>query len=356
MTTLRILHLSDTHLMGDGTLHGGVVDTVAAYRCTLDAFENAGPLDLVVLSGDVSDDGSPASYSTLRSLTGDFAARHGAVAVYAMGNHDQRGGFRAVLGSGHPGSGHPGTATVSSAADTSTPAGVEMPIFGVSEVAGYRIITVDSSVPGRTHGHVDAAQLEWLRAQLATNSGHGTVVVVHHPPVEPVTALHQGIELINPDELADALAGSDTVAILSGHYHHHLTDVLAAGSGTIPVVVTSGVVNSNDVLAPAGHERAGAGSGGTLITLSALPGGEMARPAMRVRTLPVRIHLPPEVSPELVFDLAPPAVAGISAAIAVAPAELLAAGFPAPLKADRAVADHEGTSGAVADREGASGV
>lgn len=335
MTTLRILHLSDTHLMGDGTLHGGVVDTVAAYRCTLDAFEDAGSLDLVVLSGDVSDDGTPASYSILRSLTGDFAARHGAVAVYAMGNHDQRGGFRAVLGSGHP----------SSAADASTPAGVEGPVFGVSEVAGYRIITVDSSVPGRTHGHVDAAQLEWLRTELATDSGHGTVVVVHHPPVEPVTALHQGIELINPDELADALAGSDTVAILSGHYHHHLTDVVAAGSGTIPVVVTSGVVNSNDVLAPAGHERAGAGSGGSLITLSALPGGAIARPATRVRTLPVRIHLPPEVSPELVFDLAPPAVAGISAAIAVAPAELLAAGLPAPLGEDSAVADREGASG-----------
>lgn len=330
--------------MGDGALHGGVVDTVAAYRCTLESFENAGPLDLVVLSGDVSDDGSPASYRILRSLTGDFAARHGAVAVYAMGNHDQRTGFRAVLGSGHPGTG----------ADSSTAAGLDVaaglyaangvdaatgldaaaqtPLFGVSEVAGYRIITVDSSVPGRTHGQVDAAQLEWLRAELATDSGHGTVVVIHHPPVEPVTALHQGIELINPDELADALAGSDTVAILSGHYHHHMTDVFAAGSGTIPVVVTSGVVNSNDVLAPAGHERAGAGSGGTLVTLSPLPGGALARqrPAARVRTLPVRIHLPPEVSPELVFDLAPPAVAGISAAIAVAPAELLGAGRPAP--------------------------
>ncbi|MDD0858665.1 hypothetical protein NHF46_14780 [Arthrobacter alpinus] len=45
----------------------------------------------------MSDDGSPASNCTLRSLTRDFASRHGAVAIYAMGSHDQRAGFRAAV-------------------------------------------------------------------------------------------------------------------------------------------------------------------------------------------------------------------------------------------------------------------
>lgn len=310
MTRLRILHLSDTHLMDGGALHQGTVDTVAAYRRTLDAFENAGPLDLVVVSGDASDDGSPASYRTLRSLTGDFASRHGAVAVYAMGNHDQRSGFRAVLGTGHPGS-----EVERSAADA--------PIVGVSEVAGYRIITLDSSVPGRTHGHVDATQLAWLRSELSTNRGHGSVIVIHHPPVEPVTPLHQGIELLNAAELAEVLADTDTVALLSGHYHHHLTDILAAGSRSIPVVVTSGIVNSNDVLASPGHERAVAGSGGTLVTISALSGMEPSRQGTvaRVRTLPIRFHLPKDVSPDVVFDLDGATVASISEKIAATPAE-----------------------------------
>ena len=310
MTSLRILHLSDTHLMDGGALHEGAVDTVAAYRHTLEAFENAGPLDLVVVSGDASDDGSPGSYRTLRSLTEDFAGRHGALAVYAMGNHDQRSGFRAVLGNGHPGSEVEGSAA-------------EAPIVGVSQVAGYRIITLDSSVPGRTHGHVDATQLAWLKSELSANHGHGSVVVIHHPPVEPVTPLHQGIELINAAELAAALAGTDTVAILSGHYHHHLTDSLAAGSGSIPVVVTSGIVNSNDVLASPGHERAVAGSGGTLVTISALSGTEAARhgTVARVRTLPYRFHLPKDVSPGVVFDLDGATVAGIAGKIAATPEE-----------------------------------
>lgn len=318
MTALRILHLSDTHLMGSETLHSGAVDTVAAYTFILEAFENAGPLDLVVVSGDASDDGSPASYGILRSLTGDFAARHGAVAIYAMGNHDERAGFREVLGNGHPGE---------VAASPSGFAGMDAPVVGFSEVAGYRILTLDSSVPGRTHGFLDAAQLDWLRLVLAKDSPHGTVLVIHHPPVPPLTALHQGIELINAPALAQALEGSDVLAILSGHYHHHLMDMFNTGSGVIPVVVTAGVVNTNDVLAPPGHERALAGSGGTLLTLTSVPATEHSTGGRTLlRTVPIHRTLPPVITPAVVFDLDPDAVAGISATIAATDAELLASG------------------------------
>lgn len=318
MSQLRILHLSDSHLMDGGALHEGTVDTVAAYRFTLESFENAGPLDLVVVSGDVSDDGSPASYRIMRSLTADFATRHGAVAVYAMGNHDQRAGFREVLGDGH--------------GDGGMPAVEHTAIVGTSHVAGYRIITLDSSVPGRTHGHVTGEQLTWLRSQLATHHGNGTVVVIHHPPVEPVTTLHQGIGLLNASEFADALAETDTVAILSGHYHHHLSDVLVAGSTSIPVIVTSGIVNSNDVLAKAGHERALAGSGGTLITVSSLPAeassNQQGTAMARVRSLPLRFQLPVSISPPLVFDLDKALVDGISRKISATTAEREAAHRP----------------------------
>ncbi|WP_104092297.1 metallophosphoesterase [Arthrobacter sp. GMC3] len=323
MSALRILHLSDTHLLGTDALHSGLVDTVAAYKFTLSAFENAGPLDLVVVSGDVSDDGSPASYEVLRSLTGDFAARHGAQAIYAMGNHDERAGFRHVLGNGHPNSGVQGLAVDE---------GVQGPIVGVSEVAGYRIITLDSSVPGRTHGFLESAQLDWLRTVLASKSSLGSVLVIHHPPVPPVTALHQGIELINSPALAEVLRDSDVLAILSGHYHHHLTDSLWTGSDTIPVVVTSGVVNSNDALAPAGHERAIAGTGGTLITVSAMESpanGTVGR--ARIRTMPINRALPQEISPAVVFDLGPDTVVDISAKIAATDADrLLAASTHTP--------------------------
>src|SRR5512133_296719 len=87
---LRILHLSDSHLFGDDTLQYDRVDTLAALRRVL---ERAGVLDradVVVLSGDLSNDGSAESYRRLRALVEPWAAARGAVVVYAMGNHDLR--------------------------------------------------------------------------------------------------------------------------------------------------------------------------------------------------------------------------------------------------------------------------
>lgn len=308
MTCLRILHLSDTHLLAGAARHEGLVDTVAALRFTLAGLENAGQLDLVVASGDVSDDGSVESYSTLNQLIGDFAARHGAAVVYAMGNHDQRAGFWEVLGTGHD--------------PKLAPSAVEPvkfdggPITGVSLVNGFKVISLDSSVPGRTHGFLDEDQLQWLRTvsqpsgtqQLAPN---GSIVVVHHPPVPPVTPLHHGIELQNPQDLARALEGSDVVAIFSGHYHHPLVDSLVVGPRRIPAIVAGGVVNSNDLLARPGHERATAGGNASLVTLEA----PKAAVAANVRVAPLRITLPANVSPPEIFDLDKEKIVTIAAAI-----------------------------------------
>ncbi|WP_051389048.1 metallophosphoesterase [Arthrobacter sp. 35W] len=304
---LRILHLSDTHLLGGGGRHSGVVDTVSAYAGALARFDAIGPLDLVVVSGDVSDDGSESSYRTVRGLTEAFAGRHGAVAVYAMGNHDEPEGFRAVLGCGHPERAQPYASGGSPGA-----------IAGISVVRGWRVVTLDSSVPGRTHGHLDAAQLDWLRAMLAVDAPHGTVVVVHHPPVPPATPLHQGIGLLNPGALAAALAGTDAAVVLSGHYHHHLVDSFDAGGRQVPVVVAAGIVNHNDLLAPPGHERAADGGGAVLLELHPL--APAVRGGARLRILPV----PPPPGPAH-FDLSPDAVADIAARIAATPAERAAA-------------------------------
>lgn len=304
MTSLRILHLSDTHLMSGDQRHQGVVDTVGALRTTLSSLEAIEDIDLVVLSGDVSDDGAPQSYETLAQLVGDFASAHGAPVVYAMGNHDQRDGFQQILGNGHPGQNQDAAALALGSSGG--------PLLGSTEVKGFRVITLDSSVPEHTHGYLDPGQLDWLRAQLRQPAPNGSIVVVHHPPVPPLTALHHGIELQNPSDLVDALPASEVVAILSGHYHHSLVDALDIDGVPVPVVVAGGVVNSNDVLAGAGHERATSGGNATLITIHSASG---PRSTPTVRVVPLHIPLPESISPEEVFDLDAQAVAAISASI-----------------------------------------
>jgi Icc protein len=260
---LSILHLSDTHLFGDDSLHYGRVDTFAALARTLEQISDIGTLDLLVVSGDLSDDGSPHAYERLRSALEPWAAARNAGVVYSMGNHDDRSAFRRVLGDGH---GNYVDASLSGTVDA------------VSTVGPWRVVTLDTSVPGAGYGELDDRQLRWLADLLSNPAQAGTILIMHHPPVPASTALLQSLELYNPEDLLDIVRGSDVRVILSGHYHHAVVDSFAG----VPVIVSPGIANSTDVLAPEGTERAVIGSGGTLVTVT----GDA------VRSLPVRSYGP----------------------------------------------------------------
>lgn len=232
---LTILHLSDTHLAGDGSRHYGMVDTGAALRRVLRRAETLRGIDVVVMSGDLSDDGSAESYRLLQTVIAPWAEDRGAPVLQVMGNHDVRAGFESVLGAR----------------------------TGVVRVGGVRFLRLDSSVPGFGYGLVDAVQLGWLRDELRTPAEHGSVVVLHHPPVAARTPLLRALELQNPDELLDTFAGSDVRLVLAGHFHHPLATTVRG----IPLVVAPGITNTTDVLAAPGHERAVMGSGAALVTL-----------------------------------------------------------------------------------------
>lgn len=235
MDAMRIVHVSDTHLFGDGSLHYGIVDTGAALQRVLDRAEQVSNVDAVVLSGDISDDGSNESYRRARDLVEPWAKRHGAQPVYVMGNHDMRAGFEAVLGAR----------------------------TGAATVAGLRIIRLDSSVPRAGYGRIDTEQLEWLRRELKSNTD--SVIVLHHPPTAAYSPLLAALQLTNPAPLLAACRAGRVRAILAGHYHHPL----AAIEGGIPVLVAPGVANTTDVWAAHGHERATVGSGFAVIDIPA---------------------------------------------------------------------------------------
>jgi 3',5'-cyclic AMP phosphodiesterase CpdA len=134
----------------------------------------------------------------------------------------------------------------------------------VTMVAGYRIITLDSLIPGSQHGRIGTAQLAWLRAVLAEPAPHGSILAFHHPPVVvPGVAVQHALGLRNAPELAEVIGGADVRLLLCGHFHLQLFGMLAG----VPVWVTPGVLNRIDLTATPGSVRAVKGASASLIDL-----------------------------------------------------------------------------------------
>ncbi|SDT02417.1 metallophosphoesterase [Actinoplanes derwentensis] len=242
----RLLHLSDTHL-----LHPAV-DAAAALDRILFDVRHVPAIDAVVVSGDLADDGSAEGCGILLRKVGDFARERGIPHLYCTGNHDSRDAFRAVFGSGHR----------DFNGDDIGRTGPDC--AAVSEVAGLRVITLDSLVPGEVHGRVSDDQLEWLRALLAEPAPAGSVVVLHHPPIAPQwSEWMQTINLRDADRLAEVIAGRDVQAVLCGHFHLQLSGVLRG----VPVWAGPGVVSRLDLTAPPHLMRVVQGAGATIVDL-----------------------------------------------------------------------------------------
>lgn len=255
---MRILHLSDTHLdRFDGPNRHGV-NATQALRQMLADLATAPEIDVVIVSGDIADDGSPEAYATARDLIGAYASARNVPVVYSTGNHDERTAFAKVLGSGHL------DALGGDRADTAIET-VANERAAVSLVDGYRVVTLDSMVPGKGYGWISDAQLAWLRDVLKTPAPRGTVLVFHHPPITLDVPVQRALGLRNPEALADAVRGGDVQIMLCGHFHLQIFGFLESTA----VWVTPGVVSRIDLTAAPGTERAVRGASATLVELGA---------------------------------------------------------------------------------------
>ncbi len=220
-----LAHLSDPHLLADGSLLHGRIDTAHQLRGCLERIEgSAEQIDAIVISGDLTDSADPAAYALVRELVEPVARRLGAQVVWAGGNHDERRPLALAL----------------FATDTDAPPDT------VTVIRGLRIIAVDTALPGRHDGGLSDEQFHWLIKELAAPVEHGTVLVMHHPPLIYRSPWMQLLDFGQVGRLRDALAGTDVRVILSGHLHVPTFGLL----GTIPVHVAGGVSYADDVGAP----------------------------------------------------------------------------------------------------------
>jgi 3',5'-cyclic AMP phosphodiesterase CpdA len=205
-----IAHVSDTHL--DGTARSEErTRRVMAY---LDALP--GPIDAVLVTGDIADHGLPAEYEQVRKL---FDIRH--PVLLTPGNHDRREAYREVL-LGEPPSG--------------------APVNDVREVGGALFALCDSTIPGEDGGLLADETLGWLDGVLAGVPRRMPVFVCfHHPPVTLSLPLVDGIRQRGEDRLAAITARYPQVAaFLCGHAHTAAASTFAGR----PLLVAPGVIST----------------------------------------------------------------------------------------------------------------
>lgn len=220
-----IAHISDPHLLAGGALQYGHVDTEARLAAALARLARLTPSpQALVFTGDLADKAEPKAYLRLRELVEPVAEQIGADVVWVMGNHDERAAYsRHLFG-----------AESDATQDR------------VHHVAGLRIVSLDSTVPGWHHGELRESQLEWLADVLSTPAPHGTLLALHHPPIPvPMLRIAEIIELRDQQPLAEVVAGTDVRAIIGGHFHFTSYSTFAG----VPVSVASATCYTSE-LAP----------------------------------------------------------------------------------------------------------
>lgn len=220
------MHLSDTHLLAEGSKLGGRYDVSALLDAVAARIRRMQPTpDAIVVTGDLTDLGEPGAYRSLRAVLEPLAAELGAALIWVVGNHDERPALREHLLDEAPS---------------------EEPVIGVWDLDGLRLIALDSSVPGWHHGNLDPDQLDWLRAELAVAAPLGTLLALHHPPLPSHIPFFDILELQNQDAFAEAIRGTDVRGILAGHLHYAMSGTFSG----VPVSVAAATCYTMDLALP----------------------------------------------------------------------------------------------------------
>ncbi len=231
---MLIAQLSDPHIRPRGELYQGLVDSNAMFEAAVRQLGNMRPRpDVVLISGDLVDEGSAAEYAMAR----DLLERIEAPLLLISGNHDEREAFRDGLG---------GLAPLA-------PSG---PLHVVADDLGpVRIVGWDITVPGKHHGDCDDEAIAWLDATLAQAPDRPTLLMMHHPPFASGILCLDAYMCLRGGRLAEVVRRYPAVErIVCGHIHRHMQLGFGGTSlCTAPSTTTAIALNLTDDATPASY-------------------------------------------------------------------------------------------------------
>ncbi|WP_108839281.1 phosphodiesterase [Tateyamaria sp. Alg231-49] len=202
-----ILQISDTHIVPEGVLMSGRLDTSDALARLVERIggirDQIGPIDALLISGDLSDDGSAESYTRFKSLIAPL----GLPLCVVPGNHDKRDTMRAAFPKSLPEAG---------ALDWSR------------QIGNLQLIGLDTLVEGRGIGTLSSESLTFLKTALTSADGGPVLLALHHPPFTCGIRFMDDIGLTNRDALGEVLTDyRGALRLVCGHIHSMIVSDVA---------------------------------------------------------------------------------------------------------------------------------
>jgi Icc protein len=191
---VRLVQITDTHLSAEpgGTLLS--MDTDHSLQSVIDLVKSERrEIDLLLATGDLSDNGAPAAYARLAKYFEQFECNN----YWLPGNHD-------------------------SAAAMSAHCGEKSKMVREIRAGQWQIVMLDSQKPGEVGGYLGESELRNLGGALevAADEGMHSLVVLHHHPV-PMNCEWLDEQIVaDADELLELIDRFSSVkGVLWGHVH-----------------------------------------------------------------------------------------------------------------------------------------
>ncbi|GLS24877.1 3',5'-cyclic-AMP phosphodiesterase [Marinibactrum halimedae] len=193
-TTHKVIQITDPHL---GREHGDELLGLNTDESLSDVLLALVDGDLVVASGDISNDGSAESY---RRFVDTVTTQIHCPLVCLPGNHDDDEVMQRVMG----------------------PAVMNRMII----MGKWILIMLNSRVPGFEHGDLTDSELQFLDSILSKHPNYHAMVFLHHQPVPVGSAWIDQYVVRRAEEFFQVIDKHSNVRIISwGHVHQDFHQV-----------------------------------------------------------------------------------------------------------------------------------
>ena len=199
---MKIIQLTDLHLVPEGQKIHEIVPSQRFEQALANIKLRHSDLDLLVITGDLCNDGDTPSYRLLRALLEKYKLNYQLV----LGNHDQREPFKGIF---------PETAI--------DPHGF---IQSKMQSDGEVYLFLDTLQEGQVAGSYCEKRQDWLRNELKSHLNDPVYVFLHHPPFKVGMKEMDNCNLADGEILGEILNSHANVKhLFCGHLHRPLHGV-----------------------------------------------------------------------------------------------------------------------------------